>query len=237
MREIGEWLELNGDAVYGTQAGPFPFLSWGRSTMKGQKLYLHVFDWPEDGRLVVPFSNQIIRAHLMADPNTDLQVTKGEGKSIISLPSYAPDKIASVIELEYEGIPDVKPIPSNGALVSASILAAGSEASFLTDGDSNNRWSAPEGEKMGMLEIDLGEAVDIQCLTVVEPWYPWDHMSQELELQYLAGKEWKSIFTTKTKGTGHTKAFTPLKAQKFRLIVKNEQKPPSLKELILFRAE
>ncbi|MEL7118588.1 MAG: alpha-L-fucosidase, partial [Bacteroidota bacterium] len=80
LREIGKWLALNGDAVYGTQAGPFPFLSWGRATMKGQKLYLHVFDWPEDGRLVVPFSNQIIRAHLMADPNTDLQVTKGEGK-------------------------------------------------------------------------------------------------------------------------------------------------------------
>ena len=42
---MGKWLKAHGEAVYGTQASPFPKpLPWGRVTRKGNKLYLHVFD-------------------------------------------------------------------------------------------------------------------------------------------------------------------------------------------------
>ena len=49
----GAWLKKNGEAIYGTQASPFRHLGWGRCTVKPGVLYLHVFDWPTDGTLVV----------------------------------------------------------------------------------------------------------------------------------------------------------------------------------------
>ena len=56
LEAIGRWMRANGESIYGTVPSPFaePF-AWGRCTAKpltdGEtRLYLHVFDWPADGR-------------------------------------------------------------------------------------------------------------------------------------------------------------------------------------------
>ena len=50
---MGAWLKVNGDSIYGTTYGPLQNLSFGRSTRKDKTVYLHVFDWPTDGKLQV----------------------------------------------------------------------------------------------------------------------------------------------------------------------------------------
>ena len=42
LKYVGEWMKVNKEAVYGTQATPFSYLPFGRATLKGQKLYLRV---------------------------------------------------------------------------------------------------------------------------------------------------------------------------------------------------
>jgi alpha-L-fucosidase len=237
LREMGTWLNLNGEAIYGTQASPFPFLSWGRATRKGQALYLHVFDWPKDGKLVVPFGNKITKAVLLADAKTNLKLTAGKDKSTIQLPAYAPDKIASVIAIEFNGEPIVMPVPSLGAKVTASSTAEGGNVSFITDGDPKNRWQAASGEKSVTLEIDLGKPSIIQCLSLVEPWHPWDGIKQNIELYSQDGNEWKLITKAQTNGVGLTHTFSPVTAQKFKMVIQNEKQAPSINEAILFRAE
>jgi alpha-L-fucosidase len=53
LAEIGEWLQLNGDSVYGTRGGPFPSANWGGYTHKDDRLFVHVVDWPEN-EIIVP---------------------------------------------------------------------------------------------------------------------------------------------------------------------------------------
>ena len=100
LKEMGEWMKVNGEAIYGTSASPFAGLEWGRSTTKGNKIYLSVFDWPK-GTLEVPLPEQeITKAYLLADPGKELELKKGESSLAISVPAKAPDAIASVIVLE-----------------------------------------------------------------------------------------------------------------------------------------
>ena len=102
LAAIGRWMKTNGEAVHGTTASPFTSqLAWGRATRKGSKLYLHVFDWPTDGKLPVPaFGGMATSASLLASRSSRLTVTPDGGGFSIAIPADPPDRIASVISVD-----------------------------------------------------------------------------------------------------------------------------------------
>jgi len=235
LLEIGNWLKTNGDAIYGTKAGPFAYLSYGKATQKGQQLYLHLFEWPKDCKLKVPFANKITKAYLLADSNTLLPVTSEKERSIILLPKFAPDNIASVVAIQFEGEPLVQPIPSLGKEVVASSAENSITTNLLTDGDTSNKWQAAIGQKSAILEIDLEKPATVQCISLVEPYHRWP---EEHELQFLDGKKWITIFKKgTTERRGITQSFEPVTAQKFRIILNNDNAAPMVSEIMLFRGE
>ena len=70
FNQIGEWFAVNGESIYGTAKAGLPVQNWGETTRKEQKLYLHVFDWPADGRLVVAgLKSTVLKAYALADPD------------------------------------------------------------------------------------------------------------------------------------------------------------------------
>ena len=103
LEAIGRWMRVNGESVYGTTAAWFDHPAWGRVTMKAtadgkKRLYLHVFDWPKDGKLNVPaLSGRLSRAYLLAGESR----LAADGITI-TVPKNAPDPIDSVIVLEVE---------------------------------------------------------------------------------------------------------------------------------------
>ena len=109
LEEVGSWMKVNSEAIYGTIPSPFVSqLDWGRATRKEvdgkQLLYLHVFTqyWPKDGKLLVPdFGSGIKRAYLLIDAKkTSLPIDEMGDNHIFSLPLDAPDKISTTIVVE-----------------------------------------------------------------------------------------------------------------------------------------
>jgi len=113
LKEIGNWMKINGESIYGTQASPFINLEWGRCTKKNiennTRLYLHVFNWPASGKLVVPgIYNQVKQAYLLSDSKKSLlNVEKKEDALIINIPNTAPDEINSIVVLAVVGKADI----------------------------------------------------------------------------------------------------------------------------------
>lgn len=104
LGKFGAWMRINGTAIYGTTASPFHKLPFdGRCTRKGQTLYLHVFQWPESRALLVPANGQVKRAWLLKEPGKSLATHVTKDGLNITLPKDAPDPVASVVGLEFEG--------------------------------------------------------------------------------------------------------------------------------------
>jgi alpha-L-fucosidase len=104
LEAMGRWLRTNGESIYGTTASPFTTqLPWGRCTQKPGRLFLNVFDWPTDGRLVVHgVYDKPRRVFLLADKEKNLlNVEKAGDSLVIDLPSKAPDSICSVVVLNF----------------------------------------------------------------------------------------------------------------------------------------
>lgn len=111
LRGVGAWMRVHGEAIYGTTASPFQRLPWGRATQKPGTLYLMVFDWPADGRLLVPMKGEVRQASLLgSSQDVTWRRSAGEGGRLdIRLPKAPVDAACSVIRLDLAG--EVLPMP------------------------------------------------------------------------------------------------------------------------------
>jgi alpha-L-fucosidase len=109
LAQVGNWLKVNKDAVYGAGPSPFPYeLPWGIITTKPGKVYLHIFEWPQKELILYGLKNKVRKAYMLAG-RSKLKFAQREDKALdhneltIQLPAAAPDKSDSVIELELDG--------------------------------------------------------------------------------------------------------------------------------------
>jgi alpha-L-fucosidase len=113
LREVGQWMEVNSEAIYGAQASPFPRqLRWGRITRKGKVLYLHVFKPNDERGLELPGLKTAIRRAVPLGGGPECKVEAGIAGTVVQMPPLEVGVwlMPLVIKVELAGEPVVVPV-------------------------------------------------------------------------------------------------------------------------------
>jgi alpha-L-fucosidase len=119
---MGRWLKVNGEAIYATRGGPFSTpLAWGRTTQKaradgGTTVYVHVWEWPGNGQILLPGIQLAARAGRMLAGGAAVATKVTADGLVVTLPGAAPDPDVSVVALEFAGPVEIKgaaPLPTD----------------------------------------------------------------------------------------------------------------------------
>lgn len=111
LSSLGDWWRVNGESIRGCGRTPLTVQSWGESTRKGDSvLYLHVFNWPRDGKLVVGGLKSTPRSATLigGEGASRLQASRlNPADLVLDLPATPPNLHDSVVKLEFDGAPAV----------------------------------------------------------------------------------------------------------------------------------
>ena len=95
LAEMGKWLRVNGESIYGTRGGPIPPQSWGVATHKDDVIYLHVLS-VSDNVIAVPDLSKTISSMTLFD-GTKVEYEDTKFGLIIKLPDKGRDPYDTVI--------------------------------------------------------------------------------------------------------------------------------------------
>ena len=97
FKEIGDWMKIYGETVYGTRGGSIEPHSWGVTTQKDNKVYVHVLDYNDKALFLSLPAKQVKKAVLFKD-KTPLRINKDKAGVLIELPEQL-DDMDTVIEI------------------------------------------------------------------------------------------------------------------------------------------
>ena len=100
LEAMGVWLDAHGESIYDTAPGPLQGDDRWRTTQRDGTIYLHIFDWPADGRFVLPTLNARSAAWLDSSLDALLRLSGDGDGLILQGPSETPNEHLTVIRLE-----------------------------------------------------------------------------------------------------------------------------------------
>ncbi|MSR75333.1 MAG: carbohydrate-binding protein [Planctomycetes bacterium] len=178
LAAMGQWMDRNSASIRGTTVGPFlKPLPYGRCTARktenGIRLYVHVFDWPVDGKLLLSGLQATPQgAHLLVG-GTPVGVAISADGVRLAVPKVCPDALDTVVVLDCVGTVSVKrwhaaPAADGSVLLPAAEAElhgslrhenSGTSIGFWTNAKDTLSWPL-RVEKAGRYSVEVELAVD-----------------------------------------------------------------------------
>jgi len=133
LKGMGDWMKVNGEAVYATEAQPFDALDFGCATVGKGTLYLFVEKRPADGVLRLPrlVDTHLVSARLLGGGGGALPVTTDAEGGRVDISSLGATGFMPVIAVSFDGDLHVRPEAVAGGKDGRIVLSEKQAAHFL----------------------------------------------------------------------------------------------------------
>ncbi|MET3114137.1 alpha-L-fucosidase [Pedobacter sp. CG_S7] len=106
LDSMAVWMAKYQESIYKVTASPLPLQNWGAITKKEDLLFLHVFNWPSDNKLLIGgLKGGCRKVYIMGDKNKKSLTTSksADGTIVVNLPAQSFDDVDAVFIMETEG--------------------------------------------------------------------------------------------------------------------------------------
>lgn len=243
LKEMGAWLNKNGEAVYGTRGGPWKPSSHIVSTRKGDKIYVHLLRKVEGAISLPALPIEVRSAKILNGPAAKHSVKND--MLAIEIPADSWDEIDTIIELTIDGdamtiqplkAPTQPNIP--GAVATASVTDQNNPkfgAMMVLDGDIESRWATPKGTKKSWLQIDFASETTFSGIAIEEALAGHSSRVKKFELQKKSGDTWTTFHRGRRLGAHFKATFAPVTTSAIRLNILNASEGPTISEIFLIQ--
>lgn len=104
LNGMSTWMKSNSESIYGTTKSPFAKdPSWGTYTRKGKTVYVHVNQWPKNGKLTVSRYKKLkVKKVTILSSKKKVKYTVSNKKVTLKVGKKASNKINTVIAMTYK---------------------------------------------------------------------------------------------------------------------------------------
>lgn len=196
LNKVGQWMQANGESIYGTSACPAEF-TWGRCTVNGEKVYLHVFGWPADGVLrVAGINNQARAAYPLREPSRKLKLGRDNDVITITAPTTGRDENDTVVVMEIAGKLSVRtPLVTQGSDVPIDLDYMRAQTSgkaakrFNRDGKFHiSKWTGPRDSVSWRIQVSQAGPYKVRIRYAARPAWAGSDYTVSVGGQLLGAK-------------------------------------------------
>ena len=243
LQEMGAWLKKYGAAIYGTRGGPFKPTKHMVTTRRGNQVFVHILDWPEDTLKLPALPAQIVKSSVFTGGAATVRQTAAGVEIAVAKPDRQAIDTIVILELDKPAI-GIEPLTvtdageslTTGKKATASNVFRNDPhyaASQAIDDDENTRWATDGSTGQCWLEVDLGQPQTFNR-AVLQECVDYGLRVKAFELQYKDGERWTTFYTGKTIGKRLEVKFAPVSARIVRLTITEGQGGPTINEFQLF---
>jgi len=99
LARVGDWMDLHSESIYSTRGGPVAPQTWGVTTQKDDKIYVHILDWKDESFLLPSIGAHVEAVHSFP-AGKPVEFQRTNFGTLVRLSDPMPESLYTILEVK-----------------------------------------------------------------------------------------------------------------------------------------